>query len=151
MVDGTIAGPFLAIAHEFHDDSIYGMNMISPDPDHHDWLSEFELDIDHIDEWIQEEDGRFRFRLCQAKLHVESVSDLSVSFAFPQSTITPLSIDRMTRSEEPVWVHGTTGTADTLGFARAAVGSKELASPSFAMNRSFPSPCAVSDKRDALL
>ena len=107
MVNGTITGPFQAITHEFHDDSIYGMKMVSPDPDNDDWVSELQLDIDHIDEWIREKDGRFRFSLCQGKLHFESVSDLSVSFAFPQSTITPLPIDRIIRSEEPVRIHGT--------------------------------------------
>ncbi len=106
MVDDTITGPFQAITHEFHDDSIYGMNMVSPDPDNDDWVSELQLDVDHIDEWVKEKNGQFRFSLCQVNLYFESVSDLSVSFTFPQSTITPLPIDRMIRSEEPVRIHG---------------------------------------------
>ena len=63
MVNGTVTGSFQAITHVFHDDSIYGMTMVSPDPDNDDWVSELQLDIDHIDDWIRGEGRRFRFCL----------------------------------------------------------------------------------------
>ncbi|WP_377192898.1 hypothetical protein [Ruegeria meonggei] len=96
---------FKDVTHEFHDDSIYAFRLVTPDPDNDDWASELHLDIDHIEEWIRQDDGHFRFSLCQVALCFEGVSDVSVSFAFPQSTITPLPIDRITRSKEPVRTH----------------------------------------------
>ncbi len=97
---------FQDISHEFHDNSIYALNLISPDPDTDDWVSELKLDIDHIEEWIRQDYGHFSFSVSQVNLCFEGVSDLSVSFSFPKTTITPLPIDRITRSREPVRIHG---------------------------------------------
>ncbi|CUK04189.1 hypothetical protein RUE5091_02598 [Ruegeria denitrificans] len=97
---------FQDIRHEFHDNSIYALKLISPDPNNGDWVSELILDIDHIEDWIRRDNGRFSFSLCQVNLCFEGVSDLTVSFSFPKLTITPLPIDRITRSREPVRVHG---------------------------------------------
>ncbi|WP_299987132.1 hypothetical protein [uncultured Ruegeria sp.] len=97
---------FTDINHEFRDASIYTLKLTSLDPDNDDWVSELKLDFDHIDEWIRQDTGRFRFSLCQVALCFEGVSELSVNFSFPQSCITPLPIDRTTRSAMPVWAHG---------------------------------------------
>ncbi|WP_170575714.1 hypothetical protein [Ruegeria atlantica] len=97
---------FQDVSHEFHDNSIYALNLISPDPDTDDWVSELKLDIDHIEEWIRQDHGHFSFSVSQVNLCFEGVSDLSVCFSFPKSTITPLPIDRITRSREPVRIHG---------------------------------------------
>ncbi|WP_299892858.1 hypothetical protein [uncultured Ruegeria sp.] len=70
-------------------------------------MSELKLDIDHIEEWIRQDNGHFSFSLCQVNLCFEGVSDLSVSFSFPKSSITPLPFDRITRPRKPVRVHGT--------------------------------------------
>ncbi len=87
-------------ASAFHDYTVYGIAFIAPDPEHDDWRSELVLDIDHILEWIRTADGRFRFRLVRANLRFENVSDLRVTFAFPGSTLTPLPIDRIERSND---------------------------------------------------
>ncbi|MEX0346709.1 MAG: hypothetical protein AB3N20_17425 [Rhizobiaceae bacterium] len=86
----------------FHDDSIYAIRLISPEPDQDDWRSELILDIDHILEWIRGDDGRFRFRLVQADLCFVDVSDLKISFGYRDTSITPLPIDRIVRSQEAV-------------------------------------------------
>ncbi len=86
----------------FHDDSIYAFRLISPEPDRDDWRSELILDIDHILEWMKGGDGRFRFRLVQADLCFVNVSDLKITFGYPDTSITPLPIDRIVRSPEAV-------------------------------------------------
>ncbi len=90
----------------FHDDCIYGFRLISPEPDRDDWRSELALDIDHILEWLKEDDGQFRFLLVQAYLCFENVSDLRVSFSFPEFSLNPLPIDRIDCSKEPIKVRG---------------------------------------------
>ncbi len=90
----------------FHDDSIYGFRLISPEPDRDDWRSELILDIDHILEWIKGDDGHFRFLLVQANLCFENVSDLRVSFSFPEFSLNPLPIDRIDRNLGPVKMRG---------------------------------------------
>lgn len=93
---------FSDVQHQFHDDSIYGFKLVGPDPDNHDWTSELQLDIDHILAWITADDGKFRFRISQALLVFENVTDLQVSFSFSNSSIFPLPIDSIVRSREPV-------------------------------------------------
>ncbi|NOD48885.1 MULTISPECIES: hypothetical protein [Ruegeria] len=97
---------FQDVSHEFHDNSIYALKLVSPDPDNNDWVSELILDIDHIEEWIRQDNEQFSFSVSQVNLCFEGVSDLFVSFSFPKSTVTPLPIDRITRSREPVRIHG---------------------------------------------
>lgn len=90
------------IEHSFHDDPIYGFDLISPEPDLDDWRSELVLDIDHIVDWLKSESGSFRFLLSPAKLRFENVSDLAVRFACPNHSIIPVPIDQITRSDAPV-------------------------------------------------
>ncbi len=90
----------------FHDDCIYGLRLVSPEPDLDDWDSELILDIDHILGGVKLDGGRFRFLLVQANLCFENVSDLRVSFSFPEFNIIPLPIDRIERSDEPVVTRG---------------------------------------------
>ncbi len=99
---GTEDQTFNDVRHTFHDDSIYGLKFVGPDPDNHDWTSELHLDIDHIVEWIKADNGRFRFRISQALLVFESVSNLHVSIAFSNTNIFPLPIDSILRSSQPV-------------------------------------------------
>ena len=89
----------------FHDDSIYGLRLVSPDPDQDDWRSELIMDIDHIVEWVKGDNGRIRFVLVQGNLCFENVFDLRISFSFPDCSLTPLPIDRIERSREPVRAH----------------------------------------------
>ncbi len=98
------------ICHPFHDDSIYGFQLISPEPDLGDWRSELVLDIDHIEEWLQDEAGHIRFRLLQAQLTFVDVTDLMVSFGFPGTSLVPLPIDRISRSDKPTKIRGDDGT-----------------------------------------
>lgn len=93
---------FSEVQHQFHDDSIYVFKLVGPDPDNQDWTSELQLDIDHILEWIKVDDDKFKFRVSQALLVFESVSDLQVSFAFSNTSIFALPIDSIVRSSEPV-------------------------------------------------
>ena len=92
------------VKHTFHDASVYGMCLISPEPDQQDWRSELILDIDYILEWIKNDDGLISFRLVQAELCFVNVSDLRVVFGFPQVTINPLPIDQIVRSDRPLGV-----------------------------------------------
>ncbi len=90
----------------FHDDCIYAIRLISPEPDRDDWRSELVLEIDHILKWVKGDGGRYRFVLVQANLCFENVSGLRVSFSFSEFSLIPLPIDRIERSTEPVKVHG---------------------------------------------
>ena len=93
------------VAHGFHDDAIHGLALEAPDPDRDDWASRLSLDIDHIVEWLRDDDG-FAFRVVQALLIFEDVSDLRVSFAFPEVSLNPLPIDQVSRSVSPVVERG---------------------------------------------
>ena len=73
------------VLHSFHADSIYGICLISPQPDQNDWLSELVLDIDHILEWIKDDNGQISFGLVQANLCFRNVSDLRVTFGCPRA------------------------------------------------------------------
>lgn len=84
----------------FHDDSIYGLRLVSAEPERDDWRSELVLDIDHILEWQKQDDGRFRFVVVQADLCFENVSDLKVSFACPGFSLNPLPILAIERSDK---------------------------------------------------
>ena len=88
------------VTHQFHDDSIYGFELVQPVPELDQWDSEIILDIDHILEW-RKTDDQFKFLISKAELRFIDVSDLQVSFGFPNSTITTLPIDRIDRENEP--------------------------------------------------
>ncbi|MGI9352861.1 MAG: hypothetical protein ACR2O3_14955 [Rhizobiaceae bacterium] len=88
------------LAHDFHDSSIYGFELVQPVPELGKWESKIKLDIDYIQEWVKCADS-FKFLVSKAELCFENVSDLKVSFSFPETTITSLPIDRIERSKQP--------------------------------------------------
>lgn len=94
------------LSNKFHDNCIYAIRLVSPEPDQQKWISELHLDIDHILEWRQSDEGGFSFLINRAMLVFEDVSDLKMSFGFPGSTITQLPINRVERSAAPVVSRG---------------------------------------------
>ncbi len=90
----------------FHDDSIYAIRLISPEPDQKDWRSELVLDIDHILDWIRHDNGQISFRLVQANLCFANVSNLKVTFGYPDTSISPLPIDRIACSDKAAVTRG---------------------------------------------
>jgi len=61
----------------WHDDPVYGLALRIGDPAANDWRSDLVLDIDHIVEWVRNEDG-IRFRVAPATLVFHGVSDLRI-------------------------------------------------------------------------
>ena len=61
----------------WHDDPVYGLALRLGDPAANDWRSDLVLDIDHIVEWVRNED-RIRFRIAPATLVFHGVSDLRI-------------------------------------------------------------------------
>lgn len=75
----------------FHDDHVYGFS-ISEGTDGH---AELVVDIDHIVEWLDPVEGRYRFKVAPAFLTFYEVCDLvvNISYSFPNVEIGPFSID----------------------------------------------------------
>jgi len=134
----------------FHDDSIYGIRLTSPEPDRDDWRSEIVLDIDHIIEGFRSKDGQVRFRLVQANLCFANVSDLHVSFAMPDFSIVPLPIDRIVRSDDPVverrenyrefrWsIHLNDGAGGSLTFRSSGFRQEQVSEPAEFDDQTIP-------------
>ncbi len=75
----------------FHDDHVYGFSIREEAGDH----ATLVLDIDHIVEWIEPVDGRYRFKVVPAFLAFHEVRDLviNINYSFPNVEIGPFSID----------------------------------------------------------
>ncbi len=65
-------------AYRFHDNQIHGIAFRTADPDRDDWTSDLVLDIDHILEWVKDDD-RVRFRVQPATLTFHGVANLSLT------------------------------------------------------------------------
>jgi hypothetical protein len=64
-------------AFSWHDNHIYGLELLLGEPELDDWTSELVLDIDHIVEWVPTQEG-MRFRLAPATLVFHGVTDLRI-------------------------------------------------------------------------
>ena len=64
-------------AISWHDDEIHAIRLSVGDPDRGDWTSDLVLDIDHIVEWVRE-DQTMSFRVAPATLVFHGVTDLRV-------------------------------------------------------------------------
>lgn len=87
----------------FHDNLVYGLHLVPPEPDRDLWRSDLLLDIDHIVEWVCGADGGCRFLVAPATLAFHDVHDLRIDVDFgggPYSaSIVPLSIHDITRTQ----------------------------------------------------
>ncbi len=87
----------------WHDNAVYGLRFVAGDPDRDDWRSDLILDIDHITEWICDDDGTCRFRVAPADLTFHNVTDLSIAADWSRDgtgypvNINEMSIDAITR------------------------------------------------------
>jgi hypothetical protein len=91
--------------HAWHDDTVYAMRFRAADPDSDIWSSSFELDIDHIVDWLGDRDGT-RFRIVPADLVFHGVSDLAMFVDWGNSrgriAMNEPSIDRIVRVPVPM-------------------------------------------------
>ena len=100
----------------WHDNPVYGLRLVAPDPDRNDWRSEMMLDIDYIVEWICGTDGGVRFRVAPATLTFHDVTDLKLAADYGEydhaATVNPMTIDGIMRTgiadphsavERPYW------------------------------------------------
>ena len=88
----------------WHDNTIYGLHLRSPDPGRQWWHSELVLDIDHIVGWVRRDD-LYLFRMAPATLVFDWVSDLRISVDFTgdpmSSAITEWSINVIEQTPIP--------------------------------------------------
>jgi hypothetical protein len=86
----------------WHDNSVYGFQLVLGDHERGDWRSELMLDIDHIVEWVCAPGGRPRFRIAPATLVFHDVTDLQIAIdcgdTSGQVALHALSIDRVARA-----------------------------------------------------
>ncbi len=86
----------------WHDDTLHGLSIFTGDIDNDDWRSELNLDIDHIVEWIRQDDGYFVFDVVPATLSFHDVTDLDIALAWSasgfQDALSQADIDRIERS-----------------------------------------------------
>jgi len=89
------------VAHSWHDDLIYGLQIAAADPDAGLWRSDLVLDIDHIVEWVCGTEGKVQFRVAPATLTFHYVTDLRLCADFgendPPVTLNELSIDHVAK------------------------------------------------------
>lgn len=64
-----------------HDDTIYAIRLRTTDPDADDWTSDFVRDIDHIAEWVRD-DERMHFRATPADLVFRGVRVVRAARSF---------------------------------------------------------------------
>lgn len=63
--------------HLFHDNAVHGIALRTADPEASDWTSDLILDIDHIVDGAETEEG-IRFQVAPATLTFHGVTDLEV-------------------------------------------------------------------------
>lgn len=89
----------------FHDCHIWGLQFRAGDAERGEWVSELELDIDYILEWICGVDGGCRFRVAPAALVFEGATDLAMNVNWGDSgfrcALHQPSIDGIERERVP--------------------------------------------------
>lgn len=63
--------------HLFHDNAVHGFALRTADPGADDWTSDLILDIDHIVDGVETDEG-VRFRVAPATLTFHGITDLDV-------------------------------------------------------------------------
>jgi hypothetical protein len=91
--------------HQWHDDTLRGLQLEVGDPYVDDWRANLVLDIDHITAWEPGEDGRMQFRVAPATLTFHHVTDLRIGIDWGDSghrtALHPCAIDRIERAQVP--------------------------------------------------
>lgn len=83
----------------WHDNAIHGFRIIEG-PENA--FGQLVLDIDFIEEWLQNEDGSFSFKVVPSDLIFNDVSDLvvSIDYASVTAAVQPMTIGEISR--EPI-------------------------------------------------
>lgn len=90
-------------ATSWHDNYLYGLSIDIGDIEKGDWRSELVLDIDHIAEWVKDDDGKICFQVAPATLVFHSVTDLKLAIDWGdsgfQTALHEASIDHIEREQ----------------------------------------------------
>lgn len=72
-------------ATSWHDNYVYGLKIDIGDIEAGDWRSELVFDIDHITEWVKDDNGTIRFQVAPATLVFHHVTDLKLAIDWGDS------------------------------------------------------------------
>jgi len=93
---------FTSVEHQFHDNSIHAIELISPEPDAGNWNSDLVFDIDHITKWVGGGTGNYEFDVVKAHLIFKDAGELKINCSILGGGLNPVPIDRIERSELPI-------------------------------------------------